>query len=83
MLIPKVQKKNPMYTNGRWDFPTQMHSTKKKIGFIYIIRDNAINRFYLGKKLYRVMRGANSGRESNWKQYCSSSKLLIGGVDNS
>jgi len=76
MKVPKTKSVTPSYTNGRWIFPEQMDVSGKNVGFIYIIRDNILKRFYLGKKHYRVMRGVNKGRISNWKMYVSSSKLL-------
>ena len=61
--------------NGLWSFPEQMGG-KEYTGFIYIIRDDYMNRFYLGKKNYRSTRGANKGKEMDWRRYTSSSKLV-------
>lgn len=61
------------FNNGHWCFPEQMGSG---VGFIYVIRDNVLNRFYLGKKLFLGMGTLNKGKESNWKKYTSSSKVL-------
>jgi hypothetical protein len=61
------------FQNGHWDFEEQMG---KGVGFIYVIRDNVLKRFYLGKKQYVGMGKLNKGKESNWKRYTSSSKLL-------
>jgi hypothetical protein len=46
------------------------------VGFIYIIRDAYLRRFYLGKKLFRGTGKINRGKESNWKTYKTSSKLM-------
>jgi hypothetical protein len=63
----------PKFQNGHWRFPEQMGDG---VGFIYVIRDNYMKRFYLGKKLFRGTGKLNKGKESNWKKYTSSSKLL-------
>jgi hypothetical protein len=52
--------------NGHWLFEKEMDHTKE--GFIYMIRDDYMMRFYIGKKAY--YKGAE------WRSYCSSSKLL-------
>jgi hypothetical protein len=70
--IPKSNYINK-FDNGHWVFPEQMGIG---VGFIYIIRDNYLERFYLGKKLYRGTGQVNRGKESNWKKYTSSSKVL-------
>jgi len=46
------------------------------VGFIYVIRDNILQRFYLGKKFYKGAGKLNYGKESNWKRYTSSSKTV-------
>jgi hypothetical protein len=61
------------FQNGHWTFDEQMGSG---VGFIYVIRDNVLERFYLGKKLFYGMGTLNKGKESNWKKYTSSSKVL-------
>jgi len=61
--------------NGIWAFPEQM-GVSGCCGFIYIIRDTILNRFYLGKKSYLGAGVKNKGKESDWKKYRSSSKLL-------
>lgn len=68
-VVP-IRKK---FDNGHWLFEEQMG---KGVGFIYIIRDNVLNRFYLGKKLFYGTGTLNKGKESNWRKYSSSSKLL-------
>ena len=60
--------------NGHWKFPEQMGG--QHVGFVYLIRDHVLERFYLGKKLYKGMGRINKGQESNWKKYTSSSKVL-------
>jgi len=66
--------------NGHWLFPEQMGNTRdfptKYIGFIYLIRDNYLKRFYLGKKLFYGSGNMNKGKESNWKSYITSSKFF-------
>jgi len=61
--------------NGHWNFSEQMGGSEY-VGFIYVVKDSVLNRYYLGKKLYRSMKGINKGKEGNWKKYVSSSKLL-------
>jgi len=61
------------FSNGHWQFPEQMGDG---VGFVYVIRDNYLRRFYLGKKLFVGMGKLNRGKESNWKKYTSSSKVL-------
>jgi hypothetical protein len=70
-FIPKVNTLN----NGHWKFPEQMGASDYS-GFIYIIRDNYMGRFYLGKKSYRSTKGAVRGQEMNWRYYTSSSNLM-------
>jgi hypothetical protein len=63
----------PKLNNGHWLFPEQMGDG---VGFIYVIRDNYLKRFYLGKKLYYGHGKLNNGVESKWRNYTSSSKVL-------
>lgn len=76
--IPTVPSKDrisvPKFDNGRWHFPEQMGG--KHVGFIYVIRDKVLKRFYLGKKSFYGAGKSNKGVESNWRKYVSSSKLL-------
>lgn len=67
--IPKVSR----FNNGHWVFDKQMGTG---VGFIYIIRDKYLERFYLGKKTYVGAGRLNKGVESNWRKYKSSSKAL-------
>jgi len=47
------------------------------VGFIYIVRDNYLKRFYLGKKLFTsAVKGTKQRKASSWKKYTTSSKLL-------
>jgi len=62
------------FDNGHWVFDEQMGG--KNIGFIYVIHDVFMNKAYLGKKLFFGSGVYNNGKESNWKKYTSSSKLL-------
>jgi len=73
--VPNNIIKWKKFDNGHWRFCEQM-GTKEYVGFIYVIRDNYLARFYLGKKLYRGMGVANKGKESSWRKYLSSSKAL-------
>jgi len=75
LTVPPVKKVSSRYNNGHWHFPEQMGSLEY-VGFIYLIRDTELNRFYLGKKSYRSASKANKGAESNWRSYLSSSRLL-------
>jgi hypothetical protein len=61
------------YDNGHWLFPEQLGDG---VGFIYVIRDNVLQRFYLGKKTFRGAGKLNYGKESNWKRYTSSSNTI-------
>lgn len=72
---PDGQEKKafPKFDNGHWQFDEQMGDG---VGFIYVVRDNILDRFYLGKKLFRGMSGASKGKESSWRKYKTSSPLL-------
>ena len=61
------------FNNGHWKFPKQMGDG---IGFIYVIRDNYLEKFYLGKKRYKSLGQATKGQETNWRKYKSSSKFM-------
>ena len=65
----------PKYLNGDWLFTHQM-GENKALGFIYVIRDNYMKMFYLGKKNYFVRRGKNKGAPSDWRRYKSSQPTL-------
>jgi hypothetical protein len=68
-----VTTKKTKFDNGHWHFPEQMCVG---VGFIYVIRDNVLERLYLGKKSYFGAGKLNKGKESDWKKYASSSKVL-------
>jgi len=70
---PKPMAVDYLGDNGHWEFPEQMGDG---IGFIYVIFDTVLNRGYIGKKLFRSLKGKNKGKESDWKRYKSSSKIL-------
>jgi len=74
-IIPIINSTYPLrkYDNGHWLFPEQLGDGT---GFIYVIRDNILERFYLGKKTYRGAGKLNYGKESNWKRYTSSSNTI-------
>jgi hypothetical protein len=72
--IPKLAPKS-LFSNGHWQFPEQMGAIDKT-GFIYVIRDNYMGRFYLGKKSYRGSGKLNKGVESKWRTYMSSSNTM-------
>lgn len=70
--VPTPIKTN-RFDNGHWLFPEQMG---EGVGFIYVIRDRVLRRCYLGKKLYYGAGKLNKGKESHWRRYTSSSKVL-------
>ena len=70
---PVKRYKVTKHSNGHWVFPEQMG---EHVGFIYVIRDTVLKRFYLGKKLYYGTGQLNRGKESNWRKYTSSSEVL-------
>lgn len=72
---PEFAKKHKTLENGHWEFPEKM-GAKGYVGFVYSIYDKVLNRAYLGKKLFLGTGKLNYGKESNWKQYVSSSNLL-------
>ena len=61
--------------NGHWQFPDKMGGNFY-VGFIYVIRDNYLKRFYLGKKHFYSTARTAKGVETPWRDYTSSSKLL-------
>ena len=69
VVVPQASR----FNNGHWKFEEQMGSG---VGFIYVIRDSVLRKFYLGKKLFYGTGVQNKGKESNWKKYASSSKVL-------
>lgn len=63
----------PTLNNGHWKFPEQMGDG---VGFIYVIRDTVLERLYLGKKSYYGIGKLTKDKESDWKRYTSSSKII-------
>jgi hypothetical protein len=62
--------------NGHWKFPKQMGEGKAS-GFVYVIRDNFMERFYLGKKKYKTkIRGTQRYETGAWRTYISSSNTV-------
>jgi len=57
--------------NGHWSFPEQLGG--KHSGFVYVLRDNVLGRFYMGKKFFTTGAGF---KESDWKTYKSSSNTI-------
>lgn len=57
--------------NGHWIFPEQLGG-KSKRGFIYVVVDEFMDKFYIGKKSFWT----GDGRESDWRTYMSSSAVL-------
>lgn len=72
--VVQLPIRNRKFDNGHWSFPEQMG--EGYVGFIYVIRDNVLEKFYLGKKLFYGHGKLNKGKESDWRKYKSSSKLL-------
>lgn len=73
-VIPKaasVPRPNP---NGHWEFPVPMGI--EKVGFVYVIRDLDLKRYYLGKKMYRRQGLLRGGQETDWKTYKTSSETM-------
>lgn len=74
--LPKtIKREYPKFNNGHWEFPEQM-GAKEYVGFIYVIYDTVLDRAYLGKKQFYGTGQINKGKDSNWKRYTSSSKVL-------
>jgi len=73
-LPNNVIQLNNTTSNGHWEFPEKMGPPY--IGFVYVIYDTILNRAYIGKKVYLGTGQLNRGKETNWKKYTSSSKLL-------
>lgn len=61
--------------NGHWQFPQQLDYLKAA-GFIYLIKEKATGRKYIGRKNFRSYAKLTKGKQSNWKVYTSSSKDL-------
>ena len=61
---------------GHWIATGLKLNPEVATGFVYIIRERDTNRLYLGMKHYKVLSGKNKGKQSDWRNYCSSSKYL-------
>ena len=71
---PRAKKIALPDPNGHWHFPETMG--KDKIGFVYVIRDTILQRGYIGKKMYREQGQINKGKETDWREYMSSSRTM-------
>jgi len=67
---------SPDFNNGHWKFPQQMG---KAAGFVYLIHDKILDRFYIGKKHYRTPKGV----ETDWRKYTSSSNIVNALIESS
>jgi len=74
-IVPQVDFSTPTYSNGHWQFPERMGDG---VGFIYVIRDNVLQRFYLGKKSFSKSAGYGDRQGSGWRYYTTSSKTIAG-----
>jgi len=72
--VPSAPRVPSLKKNGHWLFPEEMGINK--VGFIYVIRDLVLHRYYLGKKMYRKGGLTRGGEETNWKSYRSSSTTM-------
>lgn len=61
--------------NGHWQFDMPL-CADNQFGFVYLIHDTINDRMYIGKKQFKGIGILNSGKESNWKWYNSSSEQL-------
>lgn len=73
-LEPRVLRKS-LGVNGHWDFEVECEP-HGYFGFIYLIHDVQLDKYYIGKKQFRLARGENVNQESDWKIYRSSCKPL-------
>jgi hypothetical protein len=67
--------KSLLADNGHWLFDEPMGGPEY-IGFVYALRNKADGTMYLGQKLYRSQGAATMGKESNWKYYFTSNKMI-------
>jgi hypothetical protein len=72
MISAAIKRLSP---NGHWKFPEEM-SVGGYTGFVYAIRDNIMERFYLGKKFYFSQKRGTKPAASNWKTYMTSSGTM-------
>ena len=73
VAIPQKPCGSPGLDNGHWEFPEQMGVGS---GFIYVVYDRHFRRSYLGRKDYISSTVRHVRRESDWRNYMSSSNLL-------
>ena len=64
----------PKFRNGQWKFDEQMGSPSK--GFVYIVRDLYLKKFYIGKKTFYSNARNFKGVETNWRKYKTSSGTM-------
>ena len=70
LTAPKSFKSQlPKFNNGHWSFPEQLG---KGFGFVYLIRYNYMEKFYIGRKAFR----GNRSFEKDWRKYTSSSNTM-------
>lgn len=65
--------------NGHWRFPEKM-DPHHYYGFIYLVHDRELDKYYIGSKRYISNAIATKGQESNWKTYVTSSKNIGGEI---
>jgi hypothetical protein len=61
---------------GHWNYEGEPFDVKDYFGFIYIITNNITGHKYLGRKFFHIHQKKKRVRESPWKSYTGSSKLL-------
>jgi len=75
--LAAVEARTDHRVNGHWSFPEPMGKRKGVVGFVYIIRDPYLSRFYMGKKFYQKRdKTTRKWVESDWRTYKSSSGTL-------
>jgi len=67
--------KSKKFDNGHWEFDQQL-DFENAFGFIYIIKEKATGMMYIGKKFFRGTGKINRGKQSDWRDYTSSSKEI-------
>lgn len=61
--------------NGHWEFEEPL-GQNGEFGFIYLIHDNTLDKWYIGKKQFLGTGQKNKGLPTNWQWYTSSCKEL-------
>jgi len=64
---------NPL---GHWTYPEGSFDVDNYFGFIYIITNKVSGKKYLGRKFFHVHQKRKRVRQSNWKVYTGSCKVL-------